>query len=83
MTPPERAERVGRLLDALELGIAPLPYPLATVMARLAADKKHDGGRLRWVLLTADGVTVRDDVDDALVERAATDLLASTTGIAR
>ncbi len=83
VTPPQRADRVGRLLDALELGIAPLPYPLATVMAHLATDKKHDGGRLRWVLLTADGVTVRDDIDDALVGRAATSLLASATGITR
>ena len=29
------------------------------------ADKKHAGGRLRWVLPTADGVVVRSDVPDA------------------
>ena len=56
VTPPERAERIGRLLDALELATQPLPYPLATVMDHLATDKKHAAGRLRWVLPTADGV---------------------------
>ena len=40
-------------------------------MGHLATDKKHAAGRLRWVLPTADGVVVRDDVDPAVVERAA------------
>ena len=43
----------------LRLGIEPLPYPLETVLGHLATDKKHAGGRLRWVLPTADGVAVR------------------------
>ena len=30
-----------------------------TVLEHLATDKKHSGGRLRWVLPTADGVEVR------------------------
>ena len=71
VTPPERAARIGRLLDALELAREPLPYPIETVLDHLQADKKHAAGQLRWVLPTADGVTVRADVDPELVERAA------------
>ena len=41
--PPRRA-RVSRR--------TPLPYALDTVLGHLATDKKHDGGRLRWVLPT-------------------------------
>ena len=77
VTPPERAARIGALLDALGLATTPLPYPLATVMGHLATDKKHAAGRLRWVLPTADGVVVRDDIDPALVERAAAGLLGA------
>ncbi len=36
--------------------VEPLPYGLDTVLDHLGADKKHAGGRLRWVLPTADGV---------------------------
>ncbi len=77
VTPPERAERIGRLLDELGLATAPLPYPLDAVLRHLSTDKKHAGGRLRWVLPTADGVVVRDDIDPAIVERAAAGLLAA------
>ena len=77
VTPPERAARVNGLLDRLGLATEPLPYPLATVMAHLATDKKHDAGRLRWVLMTGDGVIVRDDIDPGLVERVATSFLAA------
>jgi 3-dehydroquinate synthetase len=76
VTPPERAGRIGRLLDALGLATVPLPYPLTTVLDHLASDKKHEAGRLRWVLPTADGIVVRDDIDPAVVERAAVGLLA-------
>lgn len=76
VTPSDRAERITRLLDRLELAIEPLPYSLDAVMAHLATDKKHAGGRLRWVLPTVDGVVVRDDVEPAAVERAAASLLA-------
>ena len=76
MTPADRAERIGRLLDRLELAMEPLPYSLATVLGHLATDKKHDAGRLRLVLPTADGVIVRDDIEPAMVERAAGSLLA-------
>jgi shikimate kinase/3-dehydroquinate synthase len=77
VTPPERADRIGRLLDALDLATEPLPYPLDVVLDHLAADKKHAAGRLRWVLPSADGVVVRDDIDPAIVERAAAGLLVS------
>ncbi len=76
VTPADRAERIGRLLDRLELAMEPLPYSLATVLGHLATDKKHDAGRLRLVLPTADGVIVRDDIEPAMVERAAASLLA-------
>jgi shikimate kinase/3-dehydroquinate synthase len=75
VTPQDRAERIGRLLDRLELATEPLPYPLATVLGHLATDKKHAAGRLRLVLPTGDGVVVRDDIEPALVERAAASLL--------
>jgi shikimate kinase/3-dehydroquinate synthase len=77
VTPADRAERIGRLLDRLQLARDPLPYPLDAILGHLAADKKHGAGGLRWVLPTADGVTVRDDVDPAIVEAAATALLAA------
>jgi shikimate kinase / 3-dehydroquinate synthase len=77
VTPPERAMRIGRLLDALKLAQEPLPYPIETVLEHLAADKKHQAGHLRWVLPTADGVTIRTDIEPALVQRAATSLLAA------
>jgi 3-dehydroquinate synthetase/shikimate kinase len=77
VTPPDRAARIDRLLDIVELAKAPLPYPLAMVLDHLGSDKKHAAGRLRWILPSADGVTVRDDVDPAIVERAAASLLAA------
>jgi 3-dehydroquinate synthase len=83
VTPPDRAARIERLLDALDLATEPLPYPLDQVLDHLTTDKKHAGGRLRWVLPTDDGVVVRDDIDPALVERAATALLATPSGSPR
>jgi 3-dehydroquinate synthetase/shikimate kinase len=76
VTPAARAERIGRALDRLGLAQDPLPYPLDAILAHLAIDKKHAAGGLRWVLPTEDGVTVRDDVDPALVETAAASMLA-------
>jgi 3-dehydroquinate synthase len=83
VSPPDRADRIGRLLDRLDLATEPLPYPLADVLGHMATDKKHAAGRLRWVLPTADGVVVRDDVDGGIVERAAASLLAAPTGSPR
>ncbi len=82
-TPPERAARVEALLDALDLGRAPLPYPLADVLAAIVTDKKHAGGRLRWVLPTATAVTVRSDVPDEVVEAAARGILAGAAAEVR
>jgi 3-dehydroquinate synthase len=76
-TPPERTARIVGLLDALGLATDPLPYPLETVLDHLATDKKHAGGRLRWVLPTADGVEVRADIPDEVVAAAAEWLLAA------
>jgi shikimate kinase/3-dehydroquinate synthase len=81
-TPPERAERVEALLDRLDLGRTPLPYPLGAVLDAIATDKKHHGGRLRWVLATAGGWTVRADVADDVVADAARSVLAGTPAAA-
>ncbi len=75
VTPPGRADRIGALLDRLELGVGRLPLSADTVRNHLGTDKKHAGGRLRWVLPTADGVVVRSDVPDAIVATAIDALL--------
>jgi shikimate kinase/3-dehydroquinate synthase len=75
LTPRARADRVEHLLDALSLGVAPLPYRLDAVIDALAADKKHAEGRLRWVLPTEDGVVVRSDVPLDIVSSVAAGLL--------
>jgi 3-dehydroquinate synthetase len=75
VTPPSRADRIEGLLTSLGLASTALPYPLDDVTNALATDKKHAAGRLRWVLPTADGVVVRDDVPTELVERVAGELL--------
>ena len=77
VTPPSRADRIGRLLDAVGLAREPLPYAIDAVLGHLAADKKHAAGHLRWVLPTADGVEIRSDVPDDLVSEAAGSLLAA------
>ena len=74
---PDRSARIGRLLDELGLARDPLHYALDDVLRHLATDKKHAGGRLRWVLPTADGVEVRSDVPDDIVLEAAGSLLAA------
>jgi 3-dehydroquinate synthase len=77
VTPPERGARIDAALDALDLAREPLPYPVDTVLDHLATDKKHQAGRLRWVLPTATGVEIRTDVPDAIVREAAASLLAA------
>ena len=79
VTPPERSARIGAVLDRLGLATEPLPYSLDEVLGHLAVDKKHDAGRLRWVLPTADGVEVRADIPDEIVLDAAGSLLAAGT----
>jgi len=76
VTPADRAARIEGLLSSLRLAVAPLPYSLESVLAALATDKKHAAGRLRWVLPTADGIVIRDNVPSELVERVAAGLLA-------
>jgi 3-dehydroquinate synthase len=79
VTPPARAARIERLLDHLGLGRDPLPYPAEAVLAATAMDKKHAGGRLRWVLPTADAVVVEDDVPASVVARVVEAILAGAT----
>ncbi len=82
VTPPDRAARIEALLTALRLGVAPLPYPAEAVIDATGTDKKHAGGRLRWVLPTADGALVRDDVPDEAVEAAVRGVLAGVAEVA-
>jgi 3-dehydroquinate synthetase len=77
VSPADRVARIDALLDALGLGVAPLPYDVDTVLGHLATDKKHAGGRLRWVLPTATGVEIRSDVPEALVREAASAMLGA------
>jgi shikimate kinase/3-dehydroquinate synthase len=76
VTPTDRAARIERLLDTLGIGAAALPYPVDAVVAATGTDKKHAGGRLRWVLPTAHGVVVRDDVPEEVVRATAASVLA-------
>jgi shikimate kinase/3-dehydroquinate synthase len=78
VTPVDRAARIEGLLTRLALGVAPLPYPADAVVEATGTDKKHAGGRLRWVLPTADGVVVRDDVPDEMLADAVRGVLAGT-----
>jgi 3-dehydroquinate synthetase/shikimate kinase len=76
VTPPERAERIERLLDRLELGMAPLSLGVPAVLDTLGLDKKHAAGALRWVLPTADGWAIDSDVPEELVREVAGNVLA-------
>jgi shikimate kinase/3-dehydroquinate synthase len=76
VTPPERAARIESLLTGLGLGVAPLPYSPEAVLAATGTDKKHAGGRLRWVLPTATGTAIRDDVPAHAVVAAVRTVLA-------
>jgi shikimate kinase/3-dehydroquinate synthase len=73
--PVDRAERAERLLTAVGLAVAPLPYPLGEVRDALAADKKHAAGRLHWVLPTGEGVVIDAEVPPEIVDRVAAGLL--------
>jgi shikimate kinase/3-dehydroquinate synthase len=80
VTPPERAARIESLLDRLAVGIAPVPFPAEAVLAATRTDKKHADGRLRWLLPTADGVVVRDDVPEEPVLAAIRGVVAGGPG---
>jgi shikimate kinase/3-dehydroquinate synthase len=79
VTPVDRADRIEHLLTTLGLapagGLHELGLDRAAVLQALGADKKHAGGRLRWVLPTADFVVVRTDVPAELIERVMDELL--------
>jgi shikimate kinase/3-dehydroquinate synthase len=82
VTPQERADRIERLLDQLELGVAPLSLDLSTVLETLELDKKHAAGSLRWVLPTADGHSIDAAVPDDLVREVAAGVLAGRAAAA-
>jgi shikimate kinase/3-dehydroquinate synthase len=75
VTPPARAARIERLLDALELGTAPTGLDLSEVLGFMATDKKHADGALRWILPTAAGYAIDPDVPDELVREVAATVL--------
>ena len=89
VTPQDRADRIERLLDRLELGITPPSLDIEAVIGHLGADKKHEAGALRWVLPTADGHAIDNDVPAELVREVGTGVLsgrataAATMGAAR
>ena len=68
VTPDTLVDRTAALMERLALAVGPLPYPADEVAAALAVDKKVAGGRLRWVLRSADGIVVRSDVPDEVVD---------------
>jgi 3-dehydroquinate synthetase/shikimate kinase len=76
VTPAVRAARLERTLDTLGLALDPLPYRLEEVLDHLGTDKKHRGGRLAWVMPTADGVETGVEVPDEVLVKVATGLLA-------
>jgi 3-dehydroquinate synthase len=78
VTPPDRRDQIERLLTRLGLAVDPMPYDIARVREALGRDKKHAAGRLHWVLPTADGVTMSDEVPDELVDRVASGLLTGS-----
>ncbi len=82
VTPPERAARIERLLATAGLAQEPPGVGEPEVRAHLARDKKHAGGRLRWVLPTDSGVVVQTDVPDEAVSAGIAAALAGPGGIA-
>jgi shikimate kinase/3-dehydroquinate synthase len=79
VTPPDRAARIEALLDRLGLGLGRAPVDAEAVLAAMGRDKKHELGRLRWVLPTADGYEVRRDVPEALVRRVVDELVGASS----
>ncbi|HEY7827295.1 MAG TPA: 3-dehydroquinate synthase family protein, partial [Candidatus Limnocylindrales bacterium] len=86
ITPADRASRIEGLLTHLGLapagGLAALGLDRAAVLDALAADKKHADGRLRWVLPSAGGVEIRNDVPPELVAQVMDELLAAAPSLA-
>ena len=86
LTTAERAGRIYRLLDRLELGMEPPAVTREAVLDHMAGDKKHAAGRLNWVLPTESGVVIRSDVPAEAIEAglaAALRTVPSTDGASR
>ena len=69
-TPAPVAARAENVLDVLGLGTAPLAVDPGALMTLLESDKKRQRGRLRWVLTSGSGFTIRGDVPEPVVARA-------------
>jgi shikimate kinase/3-dehydroquinate synthase len=80
VTPAERAARIEALLDRLGLGLGRAPVEREAVLAAMARDKKHELGRLRWVLPADAGYEVRRDVPEPLVRRVVDALVGGRPG---
>jgi shikimate kinase / 3-dehydroquinate synthase len=80
VTPPGRAARIEDLLTKLHLAVAPLPWSPDAIRTAMGTDKKHAAGRLRWVLPTEAGVTVRADVPAERIDSTLGTVLAGTAG---
>lgn len=76
VTPAPLAERGIALLNALGLGVKPRGESVAALFKAASRDKKVADAKIRWVLATAEGYAIRNDVPASLVERAATAMLA-------
>lgn len=70
VTPPAVAARGHRLLRRLGLGQEALDIRVPDVLSFIESDKKRRAGRLRWVLVAAAGIEVRDDVPADVVRAA-------------
>jgi 3-dehydroquinate synthetase len=76
VTPAPIQNRAERLLRRLELATASLDVSVDDVLTYVDLDKKRLGGRLRWVLVGIEGVTVRDDVPETTVRAGVARALA-------
>ena len=80
VTPDALVGRTRRLVEGLGLAVGPLAYPSDQVRAGLVVDKKVAAGRLRWVLPSDDGIVIRSDVPDAVVQAGIAVALAGIEG---
>jgi 3-dehydroquinate synthetase/shikimate kinase len=80
VTPPAIAARATRLLDRLGLATERLDIQVSDVLDYIEADKKRRDGKLRWVLVGVDGITIRDDVPTPVVQAA---VIAALSGSSR
>jgi 3-dehydroquinate synthetase len=77
VTRPHVVSRADRLLRGLGLAQTALDVPIGEVLGFMEADKKRSGGKLQWVLVADDGVTIRDDIPASTVRDAVTMALAA------